>query len=185
MINDIIQDAEIRMNKCVEKFKKTISKIRGNYASASILDEILINYYDKLIPLNQLTNIIVENQTSLKINLFDTSLLQIIEKAIISSNLGLNPIINGNQIRVILPTLTEDRRKELVKIVRHEAENSRISIRNIRRDSNDKVKHLLKDKKITDDKEHNAQENIQKLTKVYIKYIDDILIDKEKNLMKF
>ena len=161
-----------------------ISKIRTGRASPSILDGIMVEYYGAATPLRQLANVTVEDSRTLKINVFDRSLSQAVEKAIMSSDLGLNPSSAGSDIRVPLPPLTEERRKDLIKIVRGEAEQGRVAVRNVRRDANDKVKALLKDKEISEDEERRSQDEIQKMTDAYIKLVDAALAEK-KELMDF
>ncbi|CUX95792.1 Ribosome-recycling factor [Candidatus Gullanella endobia] len=184
MINEIRKYAEIRMEKCVDTFKNYISKIRTGRASPNLLDSIQIDYYGQITPLRQLANIIVEDSRTLAITVFDRMLIPAIEKTIMASDLGLNPSSAGAVIRVPLPPLTEERRRELIKVVRTEAEQSKILIRNVRRDANDKVKSLLKDKIIGGDEDHRYQDEIQKLTNVWIKKIDNILEKKEIELME-
>nr|WP_249213089.1 MULTISPECIES: ribosome recycling factor [unclassified Tatumella] len=173
------------MEKCVEAFKNSISKVRTGRASPSLLDGIVVEYYGAPTPLRQLASVTVEDSRTLKINVFDRSLSPAIEKAIMSSDLGLNPSSAGSDIRVPLPALTEERRKDLIKIVRGEAEQGRVSVRNVRRDSNDKVKALLKDKEISEDDERRAQDDIQKMTDLAIKKVDANLAEKEAELMEF
>lgn len=185
VINDIKKDAEVRMEKCVEAFKNNISKIRTGRASPAILDGIMVDYYGSATPLRQLASVTVEDSRTLKINVFDRSISNAVEKAIMSSDLGLNPMSAGTDIRVPLPALTEERRKDLIKIVRGEAEQGRVSVRNVRRDANDKVKALLKDKEISVDDDRRSQEDIQKMTDVGIKKIDAALAEKEAELMEF
>lgn len=185
MINEIRKDADSRMEKSVEAFKNQISKIRTGRASPSILDGIMVEYYGASTPLRQLASVTVEDSRTLKINVFDRSISAAVEKAIMSSDLGLNPSSAGSDIRVPLPALTEERRKDLIKIVRNEAEQGRVAIRNVRRDANDKVKALLKDKEISEDEDRRSQDDVQKLTDAYIKLLDAALADKEKELMEF
>ncbi|WLS78196.1 ribosome recycling factor [Erwinia pyri] len=185
MINEIRKDAETRMDKCVEAFKNTISKIRTGRASPTILDGIMVDYYGSSTPLRQLASVTVEDSRTLKINVFDRSISAAVEKAIMTSDLGLNPSSAGTDIRVPLPALTEERRKDLIKIVRGEAEQGRVSVRNVRRDANDKVKALLKDKEISEDEERRSQDDIQKMTDVFIKKVDTALAEKEAELMDF
>jgi len=185
VINDIRKDADTRMDKCVEAFKNHISKVRTGRASPSILDGIVVEYYGTPTPLRQLANVTVEDSRTLKINVFDRSLSAAVEKAIMASDLGLNPSSAGTDIRVPLPPLTEERRKDLIKVVRGEAEQGRVSVRNVRRDANDKVKALLKDKEISEDEERRSQDDIQKMTDAYIKKIDVALAEKEAELMEF
>jgi len=185
VINDIKKDAETRMDKCVEAFKNHISKIRTGRASPSILDGIMVDYYGSSTPLRQLASVTVEDSRTLKVNVFDRSISAAVEKAIMASDLGLNPMSAGTDIRVPLPALTEERRKDLIKIVRGEAEQGRVSVRNVRRDANDKVKALLKDKEISEDDDRRSQEDVQKMTDVFIKKIDAALAEKEAELMDF
>nr|WP_240155361.1 ribosome recycling factor [Pantoea multigeneris] len=173
------------MEKCVEAFKNTISKVRTGRASPALLDGIVVSYYGTPTPLRQLASVTVEDSRTLKINVFDRSLSAAVEKAIMASDLGLNPSSAGTDIRVPLPALTEERRKDLTKIVRADAEQGRVSVRNVRRDANDKIKALLKDKEISEDDERRAQDDIQKKTDAYIKLIDAALAEKEKELMDF
>ena len=171
MISDIRKDAEIRMEKCVEAFKNQISKIRTGRASPSLL--------------RQLASVTVEDSRTLKINVFDRSMSAAVEKAIMASDLGLNPSSAGSDIRVPLPPLTEERRKDLTKIVRGEAEQARVAVRNVRRDANDKVKALLKEKEISEDDDRRSQDDVQKMTDAAIKKVDAALADKEAELMQF
>lgn len=185
MINDIKKDAKERMEKCVETFKTHISKVRTGRAHPSLLDGIQVEYYGAATPLNQLASIVTEDTRTLAISVFDRSLTPAVEKAIMASDLGLNPSSSGTVIRVPLPALTEERRKDLTKVVRNEAEQGRVSVRNVRRDANDKIKALLKDKEIGEDEERKSQDEIQKLTDGYIKKIDESLAEKEAELMAF
>lgn len=185
MINAIRKDADIRMGKSVEAFKNQISKVRTGRASPSILDNIMVEYYGAATPLRQLASVTVEDSRTLAINLFDRSLSSAVQKAIISSELALNPNSAGSVIRIPLPPLTEERRRDLIKVVRTEAEQGRVAVRNIRRDVNDKVKALLKDKKISEDADRRSQDEIQKMTDACIKLLDAALADKEKELLDF
>ncbi|MCG5369347.1 ribosome recycling factor [Providencia rettgeri] len=185
MINEIQKDAQDRMEKSLEAFKNQISKVRTGRASPSLLDGITVEYYGSATPLRQLANVTVEDSRTLAISVFDRSMSTAIEKAIMASDLGLNPSSAGTVIRVPLPPLTEERRKDLIKVVRGEAEQGRIAVRNVRRDANDKVKALLKDKEISEDDERRSQDDIQKLTDSYIKKVDEALAQKEAELMEF
>nr|WP_225622425.1 ribosome recycling factor [Musicola keenii] len=173
------------MDKCVEAFKSQIGKIRTGRASPSLLDGIHVEYYGSATPLRQLANIVVEDARTLAVTVFDRTMGPAVEKAIMASDLGLNPMSAGTVIRVPLPPLTEERRKDLIKVVRGDAEQGRVSVRNVRRDANDKLKVLLKDKTISEDEERRAQDEIQKLTDSFIKKVDAALADKEKELMDF
>lgn len=185
MINEIRKDAEVRMDKSLEAFKNNINKIRTGRALPSILDHIQVDYYGSATPLRQLANVVAEDARTLALTVFDRAVSAAVEKAIISSDLGLNPMSAGSVIRVPLPPLTEERRKELIKIVRGEAEQGRVAVRNVRRDANDKVKTLLKDKEISEDQDRRSQEDIQKMTDIFIKKIDVALADKETELLDF
>ena len=185
MLNEIQKEAQARMEKSIEAFQNHISKVRTGRASPSLLDGIMVEYYGSPTPLRQLANVVAEDARTLAITVFDKSLTPMIEKAVLTSDLGLNPASAGTVIRVPLPPLTEERRRDLTKIVRNEAEQGRVSIRNIRRDANDQIKALLKDKEISEDDERKSQDLIQKATDAAIKKLDAVLADKEKELMEF
>ncbi|KAE9530244.1 MULTISPECIES: ribosome recycling factor [Testudinibacter] len=185
MINEIKQDTEQRMEKSIEAFKTQISKIRTGRAHPSLLDGIHVEYYGAATPLRQLANVVAEDARTLAVSVFDRSLIQAVEKAILTSDLGLNPSSAGTTIRVPLPPLTEERRRDLTKIVRAEAEQGKVALRNIRRDANDQIKALLKDKAISEDDERKAQDLIQKITDAGVKKVDEALAEKEKELMEF
>ncbi len=185
VINEIKKDAQERMDKSVEALKSQINKVRTGRASPSLLDGIVVEYYGAPTPLNQVANVVAEDGRTLAITVFDRTLAPAVEKAIMASDLGLNPSSAGTIIRVPLPPLTEERRKDLIKVVRGDAEQGRVSVRNIRRDANDKIKALLKDKEISEDDERRSQDDIQKLTDMFIKKIDDALTLKEAELMEF
>lgn len=184
MINEIKKDAQERMEKSVEALKNNLSKIRTGRAHPSLLSGISVEYYGAQTPLTQVANVIAEDARTLAITVFDKELTPKVEKAIMQSDLGLNPMSAGTVIRVPLPPLTEERRKDLVKIVRGEAEGARVAIRNIRRDCNSDLKALLKDKEISEDEDRRAQDDIQKLTDSAVKKVDDVLSGKEKELME-
>tara|TARA_B100000700_G_scaffold326681_1_gene438954 strand:- start:883 stop:1440 length:558 start_codon:yes stop_codon:yes gene_type:complete len=184
VINDIIKDAKERMEKSVESLRSQMSKVRTGRAHPSILDSVMVNYYGVDTPLKQLANITTEDSRTLALTLFDKSSTQAVEKAILTSDLGLNPASAGAVIRIPLPPLTEERRRDLVKIVRAEAEQARVAVRNIRRDANNDLKELLKEKEITEDEEHSAEDDVQKLTDTYVKKIDESLKAKEQDLME-
>ncbi|CAH0524946.1 ribosome recycling factor [Vibrio hippocampi] len=184
MINEIKKDAQERMEKSVEALKNNLSKVRTGRAHPSLLQGISVEYYGAPTPLNQVANVIAEDARTLAITVFDKELTQKVEKAIMMSDLGLNPMSAGTVIRVPLPPLTEERRKDLVKIVRGEAEGGRVAIRNIRRDANGDLKALLKDKEISEDEDRKAQDEIQKLTDIAVKNVDEVLAAKEKELME-
>lgn len=184
MINEINADAKERMQKSVEALKNTLSKIRTGRAHPALLDGLTVDYYGASTPLKQLASIVAEDARTLAITVFDKSITQAVEKAIMTSDLGLNPMSAGTVIRVPLPPLTEERRRDLVKIVRGEAEGGRVAVRNIRRDANSDLKALLKEKEISEDEERRGQDDIQKLTDAAVKEIDTILEAKEKELME-
>lgn len=184
MIQDIQKDASERMGKCVEAMKNQMSKVRTGRAHPSLLNSIQVSYYGSMVPLNQVGNIIVEDSRTLAINVFDREAIKAVEKAIMTSDLGLNPMSAGTTIRVPLPPLTEERRRDLVKVVRAEAENGRIAVRNVRRDANSTVKDLEKAKECTEDDVRRSEDEVQKMTDAHIKSIDDILAAKEAELME-
>jgi ribosome recycling factor len=184
VINDILKDSKTRMEKSVEALKGQLSKIRTGRAHPSLLDGIQVSYYGANTPLRQVANVSVEDARTLTISVFDKTLIQAVEKAILQSDLGLNPMSAGTTIRVPLPPLTEERRRDLVKVVRNEAEGARVAVRNIRRDANADLKTLLKDKEIGEDDERKAAEEVQKLTDAFVKKVDEVLADKEKELME-
>ncbi|MDD1607675.1 MAG: ribosome recycling factor [Methylococcaceae bacterium] len=183
MISDIQQSAATRMGKSIEALKHEFSKIRTGRAHPSLLDQVVVSYYGTDSSISQVANVAVEDARTLTVTPWEKSMVQAIEKAILKSDLGLNPATNGMTIRIPLPALTEERRRGLVKVVKHEAENGRVAIRNIRRDSNSEIKDLLKDKKISEDDAHDAEEKIQKLTDQYIKDVEKLLEAKEADLL--
>ncbi|CUR53134.1 ribosome recycling factor [Buchnera aphidicola] len=183
MLKSIKEDLHIRMNKCVNVFSIDLKKVRTNNASPVLIENILINYFGTLTPLKNLSNIIVEDSRTLKITVFDISITTLIEKEILNANLGLNPISEGANIRVYVPSLTEERRLELIKIIKNDAENIKISIRNLRRDGKEKIKKLLKKKYITKDCQYSFNTYIQEETNFFIKKIDSIVSIKEKELL--
>jgi ribosome recycling factor len=184
MIDEIIEDARNRMGKSVEAFKAELSKIRTGRAHPSLLDHIKVDYYGSEVPLTQAANVAVEDARTLTVTPWEKPMVQVIEKAIMTSDLGLNPNSAGTVIRIPMPPLTEERRKDLVRVVRAEAEGARVAIRNIRRDANSDFKDLLKEKEISEDDERRAQDDIQKLTDQFIKETDKLLGVKEAELME-
>ncbi|MEC4750418.1 ribosome recycling factor [Methylomicrobium sp. Wu6] len=183
MMNDIQQDAASRMGKSIEALKHEFSKIRTGRAHPSLLDQISVSYYGTDSSLSQVANIAVEDARTLTITPWEKNMVQAIEKAIMKSDLGLNPSTNGMTIRIPLPPLTEQRRRELVKVVKHEAENGRVAIRNIRRDANNAIKEALKEKLISEDDARNAEEKIQKITDQFVKEVEKLLEAKEADLL--
>jgi len=184
VIDEIELDAQERMDKSISALKGQFSKIRTGRAHPSLLDGIMVPYYGTDTPLKQVANVIAEDSRTLALTVFDKSAIQAVEKAIMQADLGLNPMSAGGSIRIPLPPLTEERRKDLIRVVRNEAENGRVSIRNIRRDANSDVKELLKEKEISEDESRAAEENIQSLTNDFIKKVDGMFAVKEKELME-
>jgi ribosome recycling factor len=185
MLEDVLQESKARMQKSIESLKVGFSKIRTGRAHPSLVEDIKVSYYGQDTPIKQVANIVVEDSRTLKITPFDKSLIGAVDKAIHSSNLGLNPVTAGTDIRLPLPPLTEERRIALTKNVRAEAENARIAIRNIRRDSNNQAKEFLKEKLISEDDERKTETSVQKLTDQFIKEVEEHLKEKEKELMQF
>jgi ribosome recycling factor len=184
MLDEIKKDANQRMNKSVAAFELELKKIRTGRAHTSLLDHITVEYYGSEVPLSQVATIGVEDARTLTVTPWEKTMVQPVEKAIMNSDLGLNPMTAGTVIRVPLPALTEDRRKDLVRVVRHEAELSRVAVRNIRRDAIHHAKDLLKEKEITEDEEHRAHDEIQTMTDKHVAQIDEILAVKEAELME-
>lgn len=172
------------MAKSVESLKHELIKLRTGRAHTSLLDHITVNYYGSEVPLNQVASITVGDSRTLVVSPWEKNMVSAVEKAILASDLGLNPVTAGTVMRIPLPPLTEERRRDLVKVVRHEGEGARVAIRNIRRDANTLLKELLKEKEITEDAEHRAQDDIQKLTDKYIGEIEKVLETKEAELME-
>ncbi len=184
MIDELKEDAEIRMGKSVASLQNDLTKLRTGRAHTSLLDHITVEYYGSEVPLSQVANISVLDSRTLSVSPWEKPMVQAIEKAIMNSNMGLNPATTGELIRIPLPPLTEERRKDMIKVVRAEGEGAKVAIRNIRRDVLSDVKSLLKDKEITEDDERQAQEDIQKITDKYVKQVDEALVIKEKDLME-
>lgn len=184
MINNIKQDSENRMKKTIESLHVDMSKIRTGRASAGFLDHVQVDYYGNSTPLSQVANVTTSDSRTIVVTPWEKSMVAAVEKAILNSGLGLNPSTAGSAIRVPMPPLTEERRKDLIKVVRNEGEQSRVSIRNIRRDANSQLKDLVKEKAISEDDERRATEVIQKLTDKYIAEVDAVLVVKEKDLME-
>lgn len=183
MIDDLHKRTAERMGKSIDSLRHELAKIRTGRAHPSLLDHVTVSYYGNEVPLSQTANITVEDARTLAVAPWERNMVQAIEKAIITSDLGLNPSTAGTVIRVPMPPLTEERRRDLIKVVRHEAENARVAIRNIRRDANNDLKNALKDKLISEDEERRSQEQVQKLTDQYVKEVDVVLAEKEKDLM--
>lgn len=185
MIEDIKKDAAERMKKSVASLQQEFTKLRTGRAHTSLLDHIHVEYYGADVPLNQVANVGVEDSRTLTISPYEKQMVPVVEKAIMNSDLGLNPATAGTVIRVPLPPLTEERRKDMIRIVRHEAEGGRVAIRNIRRDAMHDLKELLKEKEISEDDERRAEEAIQQLTNKYVAEVDEVLAEKEKELLEF
>jgi len=183
MIDDIVKDANVRMGKTIEAFKKGLTKIRTGRAHPSLLEHIVVSYYNVDTPLSQVATVNIEDARTLVIMPWEATMVGPIEKAIMKSDLGLNPVTAGNVIRVPMPPLTEERRRDLVKVVRAEAENSKIAIRNIRRDANSEFKEALKEKMVTEDELRTGEERIQQITNEQVKEVDKNLEIKEADLM--
>lgn len=179
----VLVESEARMQKSIEAFKHEISKLRTGRANPSLLESIRVEYYGNETPLNQVANITVGDARTLTITPWEKRMTPTIEKAVIAAGLGLNPVTSGDIIRVPLPALTEERRKDLIKVVRNEAENARVSIRNARRDANNALKESLKKKEIAEDEERRMTDAVQKLTDKFIAEVDHILQAKETDLM--
>ena len=184
MIEDIKKDANERMQKCVLALRNELKKLRTGRAHPSLVDHLKVDYYGSLSPLSQVARINVEDARTLVVTPFDKGMVQVIEKAIMKSDLGLMPNTAGTVIRIPMPPLTEERRRDMTKVVRHEAEGARVAVRNVRRDVLSDVKELLKEKLVTQDEEHRTQEEVQKLTDKYVAEIESVLVDKEKEVMQ-
>lgn len=184
MINAVIKDAKIRMEKSIDSLKSELAKLRTGRAHPSLLEHISVSYYGNSTPLSQVANVAIENARTLTVTPWEKHMVSDIEKAIMTANLGLNPNTAGTVIRIPMPPLTEERRKSLGKVVREEAERARVAIRNIRRDANQEFKALLKDKAISEDDDHRAQASIQKTTDEFIAQVDVVAAAKEKDLME-
>lgn len=184
MIDEITKDAESRMKKSVESLKTELTKIRTGRAHPSLLDHVMVDYYGTPTPIKQVANVVAEDSRTLAVTPWEKPMVQAIEKAIMTADLGLNPATAGTVIRVPMPPLTEERRRDLVKVVKAEGENAKVAVRNIRRDANGDFKDLLKEKEISEDESRKAEEGIQKLTDQYVAEIDKTLEAKEKEMME-
>lgn len=184
MIEDIKQDATERMRKSVESLKQDLIKIRTGRAHASLLDHITVEYYGADTPLNQVAAVAVSDSRTLTVTPWEKDMVGVVEKAIMQSELGLTPNTAGTLIRIPLPPLTEERRRDLTRIVKQEGEQARVAVRNVRRDANSTIKDLVKEKEISEDDSRRAEEEIQKITDKYIADVDKALESKEKELME-
>jgi len=184
VIKEILTDTETRMGKSVDSLRTELTKIRTGRAHPSLLDQIRVDYYGTDTPINQVANVTVEDSRTLAVAPWEKQMVSVVEKAIINSGLGLNPSTAGNLIRIPMPPLTEERRRELVKVVKSEGENTKIAIRNIRRDANSDFKDLLKEKEISEDECRKAEDSIQKHTDKFVASVDEVIAGKEKELME-
>ncbi|MGQ0696808.1 MAG: ribosome recycling factor [Panacagrimonas sp.] len=183
MINDIKKEAGERMQKCIDALKTGLAKIRTGRASTGLLDHVMVEYYGSEVPLSQAANVVVEDARTISITPWEKNMVNPIEKAIMKSDLGLNPNTAGTIIRIVMPPLTEERRRDMAKVVRGEAEGARVAIRNVRRDANQDIKELAKEKMISTDEEKRGETEIQKLTDQFVARVDETAATKEKELM--
>lgn len=183
-INDVSTDAKTRMTRSIDALRQELSKVRTGRAHPSLLDHVRVSYYGSDMPLNQVANVSVQDARTLGVAPYDKGMVSAVEKAIRDSDLGLNPVTAGTLIRVPLPALTEERRRDLIKVVRHEAEAARVAVRNVRRESNHALKELVKEKLVSEDQERRAEEEVQKLTDRFIAEVDKVLQAKESDLME-
>lgn len=184
MIREIVQEAEEKMSKTVDVLKKDLASLRAGRATPALLDKIQVDYYGAITPVNQMANISVPEARLILIQPWDKSTIPAIEKAIMKSDLGLTPSNDGNVIRIGIPQLTEERRKELVKVVKKKTEEARVAVRNVRRDTNDMIKELEKDREISEDESKRSLEEVQKLTDKMVKKVDEVMEGKEKEIME-
>ena len=185
MLNEIVEDAELGMERSLSALDAAFKKIRTGRATPALLDSIKVDYYEKLTPLSQVASVTIEDAKTLAIVPWEKGIVQQIEKSISESDLGLNPATSGDTIRVILPDLTEETRKDFIKKAKAEAENAKVSIRNVRREGNTQLKDFLKEKEISQDEERQGEELIQKLTDSFVEKVDTALEAKEKDLLDF
>jgi len=183
MVNDIKKNAEQKMQKSLEALKTDLSKIRTGRAHTGLLDHVMVEYYGSMVAVNQVANVNLGDARTINVQPYEKNMVAKVEKAIRDSDLGLNPATSGDVIRVPMPMLTEERRRELAKVVRSEGENAKVAVRNVRRDANDALKKLVKDKEISEDDERRAQEEVQKLTDRYVADVDKLLQTKEAEIM--
>ena len=183
MIEDIKKDATARMQKCVDALKQSLTKLRTGRANTALLEHVRVDYYGSETPLTQVASVVVEDARTILISPWEKNMVQAIEKAIMAANLGLNPNTAGTSIRINLPPLTEERRRDLIKVVKSETEQARVAIRNVRRDANQEIKELGKEKLITGDEEKEAEGAIQKLTDQFVSKADEVMATKEKELL--
>lgn len=184
MIDDILKDAEQRMRKSIDSMRADMAKIRTGRASSALIDHLTVDYYGVQTPLNQVANISVQDARTLAVQPWEKNMVPVVEKAIMEANLGLNPVTAGDLIRIPMPALTEERRKEMVKVAAAEGESGKVAVRNIRRDANSDFKSLLAEKEITEDDDRMAHDQVQKLTDQYVAEIDQIVADKEVEILE-
>ncbi len=184
MLPEIKQNTRTRMNKSLESLRHELAKIRTGRAHPSLLEHVHVDYYGSDVPISQAASVVIEDARTLSVTPWDKTMVQVIEKAILTSDLGLNPNTAGQVIRIPLPPLTEERRIELGKVVHHEGENAKIAIRNIRRDANHHIKDLLKEKEISEDDERKAEQEVQAVTNLAVSKVDEIVSEKEKELLE-
>jgi ribosome recycling factor len=184
MLAEIQKDSRVRMSKSLDSLRLELAKIRTGRAHPSLLEHVHVDYYGSEVPIGQAASVTVEDARTLSVAPWDKTMVQPIEKAILKSDLGLNPTTAGQVIRIPLPPLTEERRRELGKVVHHEGENAKIAIRNIRRDANHHIKELLKEKEISEDAERKAEHEIQTVTDKAVDMVDEIVAEKEKELLE-
>ena len=185
MIEGIKKNSQIRMGKTLDALRTELAKIRTGRAHPSLLEHVHVDYYGSSVPISQAANVSIEDARTLAVTAWDKTMVQALEKAIMKSDLGLNPVTAGTIIRIPLPPLTEERRVSLGKIVHHEGENAKIAVRNIRRDANHHIKELLKNKEISEDDDHRAEHDIQQITDKHVKQVDEIVAVKEQELLEF
>src|SRR5512140_608409 len=183
MISDVKKTAEQKMGKSVETLKADLGKVRTGRAHTGLLDHIQVDYYGAPMPLNQVANVTLADARTIAVQPWEKKMVPVVEKAIRDSDLGLNPATAGDVIRIPMPALTEERRRDLIKVVRNEGENAKVAVRNLRRDANHSVKELLKAKQVSEDEDRRAEETIQKLTDRYVVEIDKLIAEKEKEVM--
>lgn len=182
-LSEVRKTAETRMDRSIEALRVSLSKLRTGRAHAGILDHVLVDYYGSLVPVSQVANVNAVDARTLSVQVWEKNMAGPIEKAIRESDLGLNPIAMGDNIRVPMPALTEDRRRDLTRVVRAEGEDAKVAVRNQRRDANDTLKKMIKDKEISEDEERRMQDDVQKLTDKFVSEIDDLIEQKEAEIM--
>ena len=183
MLQDILKDAQARMQKTLDTFKLELAKIRTGRAHPSLLDHIAVDYYGTSTPIGRAANVAIEDSRTLTVTAWDKTMVNAIERAIMESDLGLNPNTAGTVIRIPIPPLTEERRRELVKVVKSEAEQAKVAVRNIRRDAMSDLKELLKEKEIAEDQERKGEDDVQKLTDAHVKKVDELVVAKEHEIL--